>query len=429
MLYLIAHRGGSASSPENTFASIIDAKDKGAKCVEFDVMLTEDEQAILFHDESLERTTDGTGYVASCTLEYIKTLDAGSWFNQSFQNTQVPTLVEAIQLLTKLDLNANIELKPCGDTEVKTTKIALEIVKKYWPQNKPPPLISSFNYKCIELAQRDYPEYPRAILLDEWQEDCCEIAKRYGCVSINIAHNYLTRERVDQIKNAGFLVYSYTVNKAHMADDLREIGVDGIFSYYPRLLDNIAIDETVLSQNLLKLVKLELPTNDYTYNWANFRKVTLIGLPGVGTSTVLSDCSEIMRQKGLECNIQSMDEVIRRIMCRDDSESSEYSLQVEKGISIFLYAEESSDSWLELTKTNSSGRSPGYQDVGVIIICVDGKTADAIAREIFNQIAEIKFACSLRNNNFTQANRVLFTPETPEKDIDIKDGVAASSLL
>ncbi|MDF1683116.1 MAG: glycerophosphodiester phosphodiesterase family protein [Legionellaceae bacterium] len=236
MFDLIAHRGSSAHFPENTLEAFRAAKHSGADCVEFDVMLTNDGEAIIFHDETLDRTTNGTGYVGDCTLEYIKTLDAGSWFNPSFQSIHVPTLIESIQLLTELNLNANIELKPCGDTAVQTTQVALELVKKYWPKDKKPPLISSAHLQCLEEAYRDYPEYPRALLLDEWEEDCCDRAKKYDCFSINICHESLTSERVIKIKDAGFFVYAFTVNKRSQAENLKQLGVDGIFSDYPQLL-------------------------------------------------------------------------------------------------------------------------------------------------------------------------------------------------
>jgi glycerophosphoryl diester phosphodiesterase len=255
MLYLIAHRGDNAHFPENTLEAFRAAKDCGADCVEFDVMLTKDGEAIIFHDETLDRTTNGKGCVGDYTLEYIKTLDAGSWFNQSFQYVQVPTLVETVQLLTELNLNANIELKPCGDTAVQTAKVALEIVKKYWPKDKKPPLISSSNHQCLEQAQIDCSQYPRALLMDEWEEDCCEIAKKYECFSINICHTSLTSERVNEIKDAGFLVYSFTVNKMSQAEKLKQIGVDGIFSDYPRLLDSVAPVSEYQIENLLEKLK------------------------------------------------------------------------------------------------------------------------------------------------------------------------------
>lgn len=255
MLYLIAHRGDNAHYPENTLEAFRAAKDCGADCVEFDVMLTKDGEAIIFHDETLDRTTNGKGYVGDYTLEYIKTLDAGSWFNQSFQHVQVPTLIETVQLLTELDLNANIELKPCGDTAVQTAKVALEIVKKYWPKDKKPPLISSSNHQCLEQAQIDYSQYPRALLLDEWEEDCCEIAKKYDCFSINLCHTSLTFERVNKIKDAGFLVYSFTVNKLSQANTLKQLGVDGIFSDYPRLLNTAAPVSEYKISNLLEKLK------------------------------------------------------------------------------------------------------------------------------------------------------------------------------
>lgn len=240
MVYLIAHRGASALAPENTLCAFRMAKEKGADWVEFDVMLTQDEVAVVFHDETLDRTTNGTGLISEHTLAQIKALDAGEWFNKSFKKERIPTLEETINLLIALDLNANIEIKPCGDTVSKTTKTVLDIIKKNWPQHKPTPFLSSFNLQCLELACSEAPTYPRGLLLDEWREDCCMLAAKYKCMSINLAYRVLTKERIDQMKAAGFLIAAYTVNQKERASHLAQLGVDMIISDHVELLKQMS---------------------------------------------------------------------------------------------------------------------------------------------------------------------------------------------
>lgn len=93
----IGHRGGYFSgTPDNTLPGITRAFDSGAAGVEIDTRLTADGVCVLFHDDSLERTTDGTGALADTTLAELKLLDAGSWFDPSFAGTRVPTLAEAL---------------------------------------------------------------------------------------------------------------------------------------------------------------------------------------------------------------------------------------------------------------------------------------------------------------------------------------------
>jgi glycerophosphoryl diester phosphodiesterase len=172
-------------------------------------------------------------------LEQIKTLDAGSWFDVTFKNQAIPTLVDTIKCLVNHELNANIEIKPSSDDEAtanKTTKTVIKLLKEHWPSTKKAPLISSFNVHCLALAMQCAPEYPRGLLLDEWQDDCCQLASRYRCQNIHLNEECLTPERVKQIKDAGFVIYAYTVNDVKRAKELEQMGVDGIFSDNPQLL-------------------------------------------------------------------------------------------------------------------------------------------------------------------------------------------------
>src|SRR5512147_1818449 len=89
---LLAHRGDLAHAPENTLPSFSQAIQKGADGVELDVKLTVDGHVIVIHDETVDRTTNGSGKVATFTLEAIRKLDAGSWFDAKFAGTKVPLL-------------------------------------------------------------------------------------------------------------------------------------------------------------------------------------------------------------------------------------------------------------------------------------------------------------------------------------------------
>lgn len=238
LIYLIAHRGDSQHAPENTLSAFRMAKQKGADCVEFDVMLTKDGQPIIMHDDTLDRTTNGTGLVSESTLAYIQSLDAGNWFDPYFKEERVPTLNETLTLLTNLDLHANIEIKPCGDTAIQTAKMTIEAIQYQWPESKKPPLISSFNQECLAVCLELAPEYPRAIILDKWQDNCCELATKLRCSNIHLNYMVLTKERVELIKNKGFQVYAYTVNDQLIAHQMENWGVNAIFSNNPTLLTN-----------------------------------------------------------------------------------------------------------------------------------------------------------------------------------------------
>src|SRR5574337_1778321 len=127
---LIAHRGAPRVAPENTLSSIREAKKLGANWVEFDVRLTKDGELICFHDNTLERTTNGTGYVYDYTFSALKQLDAGSWFSPDFRGEEIPTFSQMASLVMELGLGMNIEIKPDAPRVIETAEKTIDVLKK-----------------------------------------------------------------------------------------------------------------------------------------------------------------------------------------------------------------------------------------------------------------------------------------------------------
>ena len=141
---VIGHRGAAGHAPENTLASLRAAAALGVRWVEFDAKLTGDGQVVLFHDETLERTTDGSGPVADMALEDLRALDAGGWFGEPFRGERIPTLSETLAVLGELKLGANVEIKPDPGREEATGDTVARILAREWPRDLPPPIVSSF---------------------------------------------------------------------------------------------------------------------------------------------------------------------------------------------------------------------------------------------------------------------------------------------
>src|SRR3990167_7563410 len=108
---VIAHRGASAYAPENTLIAFTKAAQLEIKWIEFDVMQASCGTPIIFHDETLNRTTNGKGDVCRYSYTYLQTLDAGSWFNPRFSGERIPTLNAVMAFLANENMNANIEIK------------------------------------------------------------------------------------------------------------------------------------------------------------------------------------------------------------------------------------------------------------------------------------------------------------------------------
>lgn len=115
-----AHRGDNYSAPENTLPAFELALRKRARQLEFDLRVTKDEQLIVMHDETVDRTTDGSGRTTDLTLAEIKSLDAGSWKGSEFAGTRVPTFEELLSLVSGFEdepadaplLNVQLYLDP-----------------------------------------------------------------------------------------------------------------------------------------------------------------------------------------------------------------------------------------------------------------------------------------------------------------------------
>jgi glycerophosphoryl diester phosphodiesterase len=96
---IIAHRGFSARFPENTLLALDEALGVGADALEWDIQVAADGVPVLFHDDTLDRTTDGNGELRSRTSKDLARLDAGSWLSPDFIGTRIPTLSEALRAL------------------------------------------------------------------------------------------------------------------------------------------------------------------------------------------------------------------------------------------------------------------------------------------------------------------------------------------
>ena len=110
-VHVCGHRGHSIGAPENTMAAFIATIERGGDSAEIDCVLTADGEIVLMHDQTLDRTTSGTGLVSAKNLAEIRELDAGGWFGPSFAGERVPTLAEAIDFAKAHDFGLVVEVK------------------------------------------------------------------------------------------------------------------------------------------------------------------------------------------------------------------------------------------------------------------------------------------------------------------------------
>jgi glycerophosphoryl diester phosphodiesterase len=232
---VIGHRGAAGHAPENTLASFGTAAELGARWVEFDVRLTKDGSVVVFHDDTLERTTDGRGRVSDTTLTQVGKLDAGRWFGGRFAGERVPTLEDALKALERLRLGANIELKSDSDParEAETGRAVALALRASWPKALPAPLISSFRLPALQAAGQAAPEFPRALLVIELDQDWRQKAEALSCVAVHCREKELTADQAREVLDKGYGLRCFTVNEKKRALTLFSWGVESVFSDYP----------------------------------------------------------------------------------------------------------------------------------------------------------------------------------------------------
>ncbi len=234
---LIGHRGAKENAPENTLASIREAARQGAAWVEVDVALTRDGVPVVIHDETLERTTSGTGPLAGIDWADLQRLDAGSWFAPAFAGERVPSFDALLDLVLELGLGLNAEIKPTPGRGVETAETALNTLKRHWPPDDlnggRPLLVSSFEPECLDVAKALAPEIPRGYLLWDPPADWTAVADRIDAATINVEHGRQSAESIAAYRATGRPVLAYTVNDAARARTLFEWGVSAVFTDAP----------------------------------------------------------------------------------------------------------------------------------------------------------------------------------------------------
>jgi len=233
MIYprIIAHRCGGALTPENTLVGLHLAARLGCRGVEFDAMLAADGVPVLIHDETLERTTSGGGRVADASSVQLARLDAGGRHHPAFAGEPVPTLDEALWLCAALGLWANVEIKPSAGQEAETGRaVALQAAAATGKL-----ILSSFSPEALHAAAGAAAQLPRAMLVEAIPADWRARMAQSGALALHSAARALTAETAAAVRDAGFPLACYTVNRRDEAERLFAIGVSAVFSDRPDL--------------------------------------------------------------------------------------------------------------------------------------------------------------------------------------------------
>lgn len=233
------HRGAAGHRPENTMISFRYALELGATGIETDVQMTRDGHLVLIHDESLERTTGSSAWVKDVTLEELRQLDAGSWFDEKYRGEQIPTLEELLELVqhTEGTVTLNLELKNGLIEYPELERKVVDAVRAYGLSGQT--VISSFNHYSLVECKALAPEIRTGILYMEGLYEPWHYAKAIGAEALHAFQYAVRPELVAEAQAHGAVYHPFTVNELHEMKALIEAGVAGIITDYPDRLTGL----------------------------------------------------------------------------------------------------------------------------------------------------------------------------------------------
>ena len=229
-----AHRGASAVAPENTLAAFRAAAEQGAKWVELDVALLADGTVVVIHDDSVDRTSSGTGSLGALNRDDLGRLDAGSWFDSAFAGERIPTLEETLKVLGELNLNANVEIKQHEhhrSLEQLTSAVQAALRTRAAHTSI---MISSFDGLALAAMHRLEPELEMAMLWSEVPADWQAQLDAIPAKTIHLYYKALSIALLEEASKLGIKVRAWTVNEPSILASFWQAGLTGVITDNPK---------------------------------------------------------------------------------------------------------------------------------------------------------------------------------------------------
>ena len=244
---VISHRGANRVTPQNTIEAFKKAIQFRADGFETDVHLTSDGVPVLCHNYTIDKTSDGKGAIAKNTLDYLKGFDFGSYFHHTFKGTEIPTLEEFLNLSEKANLKVlNIEIKSPRSKDYTIVDKVIEAVKAHNLFDKL--LISSFDPSVLVVCKKIDKNCKTGLLYSpdkligvKISRNPVGFAKEIGADALHPMYLYVNKRYMEKAHNAGLMVNPWTVNKAKTAQKLIDLGVDGIITDNPGMINMLLV--------------------------------------------------------------------------------------------------------------------------------------------------------------------------------------------
>lgn len=227
---IIAHRGSSGDAPENTLPAFKLAAEQGADMVELDLHFSRDGQPVVIHDETLDRTTNGTGAVGGFDLQHIQSLDAGSWFSPRFSGTPVPSLEEVLKALKSRPTGLLAEVKQAPVDESSLRMLCGLLARE---AGRRPVFVQSFSVPLLDTLKQICPPLQSFLVLRKLSDEALRAAVTLGCKGISLRWSGLNSHTLRVLRRRNFPIFVWTVDNRGPIKKVLGFGVDGIITNFP----------------------------------------------------------------------------------------------------------------------------------------------------------------------------------------------------
>lgn len=230
MSIVLGHRGASGYAPENTLEAFKLAMEMGADGFELDVHLSKDGELVVIHDETVDRTTDGTGFVGEMTLAELKALDASN-HKEAYKGAKIPTLGEVYDLIRDTNHIVNVEIKTDNIFYPQIEEKCLALEKEKGMEGRI--VYSSFNHYTVKKVRSLVPDAQIGMLFGDVLVEPYDYCKSVGA---NLLHPSKANLNVpgfaEKAKEAGLGMNVWTVNEVEYMEKCLACGA-GIVTNYP----------------------------------------------------------------------------------------------------------------------------------------------------------------------------------------------------
>jgi glycerophosphoryl diester phosphodiesterase len=231
MSKIFAHRGSAGTHPENTMAAYIEAEKVGADGLEIDVHFTKDNQLAVIHDDTVDRTTNGTGRVKDHTLAELQKLDAGSWFSPEFHQEKILSLHQVLEWIQGNQLMLNIELKYVALDYIDFEKKVIQAIEDYDLADRV--IISSYNHYALQKVNELNPQIECGVLYMARLYEPWDYAQTIGAKALHPYALVTDPEMIKRSEEKNIAVRVYTVNKVEHLHYFIQANCPAIITDYP----------------------------------------------------------------------------------------------------------------------------------------------------------------------------------------------------